>query len=172
MIREVAQIGNAVLRTIAKEITSDEVIHQLAEDLNDTLLMQSAGVAIAAPQIFEEYRAFLINIKANENRPEVEPFGPLVMINPVIEKEFGEKAKIYEACLSIPGLFGEVERYSKLKIRYFDLKGIEHKEEFEGFTARVIQHEYDHLNGILYTDKVDLSTLMTPMEYRKMKSGQ
>ncbi len=172
MIREIAQIGNPILRKTVPEITDDSVLEKLKKDLTDTLADQSRGVAIAAPQIFEKYRAFLINIQPTDTRKDADSFGPVVMINPVIEKEFGDEKAMFEGCLSIAkaDLFGEVKRKSQVKIKYFDLKGREFNEEYGGFIARVIQHEYDHLNGILFTDKVNPKTLMSGDEYSKFQN--
>lgn len=90
------------------------------------------------------------------------------MINPKIVSETGSKKKMYEGCLSIGNIYGEVERRSKIKVKYHDLKGNDYTEDYTGILARVIQHEYDHLNGVLYTDKADLKSLKSEREYRMM----
>ncbi len=172
MIREIVQIGNPILRKVMPEITNDAVLQKLEQDLADTLAKQARGVAIASPQIFEEYRAYLINIKTRNEKDK--GLGPLLMVNPVIESEFGKEVEMFEGCLSIShaDLFGMVKRKEKVKVTYYDVKGNMFTEEFGGFKARVIQHEYDHLNGVLFTDKVDVNTLMSGDEYIKWQKSK
>lgn len=169
MIREIAEIGNPVLRKVVPEITSDEEIKRLKQDLADTLAPTDMGVAIAAPQISEEYRMFYINMPSKEDRPDRPSYEDLVYINPMIKKEFGDRKKMFEGCLSIHGIFAEVERRSKIILHYYDFDGKEHEEEYSGFIARLIQHEYDHLNGILYTDLMDPKSILSTDEYIKMR---
>lgn len=165
---EIAQIGNPILRQKTKEVTNlkDLFLPELNSSLHKTLAQTANGVAIASPQIFQTYSVFLINYKPKkDDASEIDKF----IINPKIIKELGDNVTMWEACLSIPGLFGQVKRKEKIQVEYYDLQGNKIEEELSGFDARIFQHEYDHLEGILYTDKVILSSLMTENEYRQMQ---
>ncbi|MDQ6985802.1 MAG: peptide deformylase [Candidatus Dojkabacteria bacterium] len=170
MISEIAEIGNSVLREKSLEITNlnDPVIKELDKSLKDTLFYTLYGIGLAAPQIFQNKRAFVIALRKTPTRPDTEAFGPVVMLNPEIVSETGAKKKMMEGCLSIGNIYGEVERRSKVKVKWYDTEGKENTEEFTGLLGRVIQHEYDHLEGILFTDLADPKSLMSEREYRLM----
>jgi peptide deformylase len=147
--RPVVKVPNAVLREVAMPV---EKIDKKTFDFARTLLkvMDLAnGIGLAAPQMGVSQRMFVMAPGDSK---------PLVMINPVILKLDGEIIG-EEGCLSIPGLYGDVKRFNYVGLEAFDAKGRSSKYEFEGLAARVVQHEYDHLDGVLFTDKVDLATL-------------
>ena len=129
-------------------------IKETLDDMVDTM-REELGVGLAAPQVGIMRRMFVA---------EPEPGRVYYMINPEIYFEEGSEED-YEACLSVPGLIGIVERPQKIKIRALDRDGVEHDYEFEGFDARVMCHENDHLNGVLYTDKAhDIRPAEAPSE--------
>ena len=154
MIKPVYVYGSPVLRKVSTEITSDYPnLKELIESMFETM-DGSEGVGLAAPQIGLSIRLFVIDTALfGEDHPEVKGFKK-VFINPkIIERS--EVQNIYnEGCLSIPSLREDVERPESDTIKYFDENFVEHEEFYDGIIARVIQHEYDHLEGILFTDRV------------------
>ncbi len=144
-IRQMRYDGDPVLRKVSRPIeTITDRIQVLAKDLIETMRVEQ-GVGLAAPQIGVLRRIFVI---------EIEEVGLYVMINPEILETSGEQLD-YEGCLSVPGKSGKVNRPNFVKVRYTDLDGNDQTLEAEGFFARAICHENDHLDGILYTDKVE-----------------
>ncbi len=122
----------------------DTRLKELSEDMIETMT-RANGIGLAAPQVGILKKLFVMNVLEEE--------GNLIIINPeLIESEGAEIS--YEGCLSLPHLYGKVKRYSKIKIKYDDLNGESHEMEAEGLKARCIQHEMDHLNGIMFTEKV------------------
>ena len=154
MIKPVYIYGSPVLRKVATDITRDYPnISQLIADMFETM-EKSDGVGLAAPQVGLSIRLFIIDASplADEN-PELEGFRK-VFINAQIISRSPETIQYNEGCLSIPNLREDVERPTTIVIRYVDEEFVEHEEEYNGIAARIIQHEYDHLDGILFTDKV------------------
>lgn len=142
-IRNVVKEGDPILRKKCREITEvNDHIRMTMEDMLDTMRAEM-GVGIAGPQVGVMRRMFVA---------EPEPDRVYFMINPEITEREGTQTGD-EACLSVPGLCGTVERPEKIKITALDLDGNRQEYEFEGFDAVVMCHEYDHLDGILYTDK-------------------
>ncbi len=151
----IVTVPNAVLTTPAKPVTAfDKQLARLIADMKKTLLATKSpkGVGLAAPQIGEAYRVFI-------TRPN-EKSKIRVFINPEIISRQGETDGVpernnkLEGCLSIPKIWGKVKRSQSLTLRYQDETGKTHKEEFTGFLATIIQHETDHINGILFTQRV------------------
>ncbi|MCQ2350369.1 MAG: peptide deformylase [Paludibacteraceae bacterium] len=156
MIYPIVIYGNPVLKKVAAEVERDyPELKQLIDDMFKTL-QKSEGVGLAAPQIGLSKRLFVIDLNPiAEDKPEFKGYKK-VFINPTIV-EFSDEEKVYsEGCLSIPGLSEDVRRPSKIKMHYFDENWVEHTEEFSEFPARAIQHEYDHLEGHVYTDRISL----------------
>lgn len=155
-MKPIVIVPNTVLSTPAKQITViDKKLQTILADMKATLLSTKnpKGVGLAAPQIGEPYSIFLT--KPNETS-EIRVF-----INPEIIKRSDaktdgvpERENKLEGCLSIPKIWGKVKRARSLTLRYQDQKGEEHEEKFEGFLATIIQHETDHVNGILFTQRV------------------
>ncbi len=177
---QVTEFGNPVLRQKAAELTIGETklaeTAHLIEEMRELLLTKKLGVGLAAPQVGESKAIFVIAIRASQHRPEVKEYD-LVAINPKIIQTFGRKTQRYEGCISggphKAGLFAKVPRYKKLKLSYFDEKGKSHTKTFDGLAAHVIQHEVDHLNGILFVDRVkDSKSYMTYKEYVKLARRQ
>lgn len=145
----IVKVPDPVLRKKAVEIPAvDKKVQQIADDMMK-IMKKANGVGLAGPQVGLLKR--IIVIAPMDMRPT-----PL--INPVITKLDGEQIGI-EGCLSIPGLYGDVKRAQYVEVTAFDKKGREIELELEGLPARVVQHEVDHLEGVLFIDKVDLSTL-------------
>jgi peptide deformylase len=152
MILPVYAYGQPVLRQKATEIDKDYPnLSGLIADMFETMYA-SNGIGLAAPQIGLGIRLFITDGSEIE---DIKPEGfKQVFINPQIIEEFDEKWDYEEGCLSIPQVRADVNRHSKLVLRYFDENWQEHTHEFEGMTARIIQHEYDHIEGILFTDRI------------------
>jgi len=155
MILPIYTYGNAVLRKEAKEISPDyPELNVLINNMFDTMY-NAEGVGLAAPQIGLPIRLFVIDLQAfKEENPELGSF-KAVMINPEMLETSGETETSEEGCLSVPGIHENVSRPKKIKISYFDADFNKHTDEFEGYKARVIQHEYDHLEGNFFTDKIN-----------------
>lgn len=161
MIYPIVVYGDPVLKKRAKDIDPDEVdVKQLAEDMFETMEAAS-GIGLAAPQIGKSIRMFVVDGSPIEDE-DMEGFRK-VFINPVIEEENGEEWAFEEGCLSIPNIREDISRKSVLRIKYFDEHWNEHDEEFDGMKARIIQHEYDHIEGTLFTD------YLTPFKKRMLK---
>jgi len=155
MILPVVAFGDPVLREVGIDISKDfDGLPKLIENMWETMY-GAEGVGLAAPQIGKSIRLFVIDASPfAEDEPDLEGFKK-VFINAEILEETGEEWAFKEGCLSIPGLRDNVKRQETIKIKYFDEQFKEHIEEYSGFAARVIQHEYDHINGILFTDKIN-----------------
>ena len=124
---------------------------ELIANMYETMY-QANGVGLAAPQIGKSIRMFVIDSTPMED--EETPAVKKTFINPEILEETGEPWAFEEGCLSIPGIREDVNRQAKIRIRYYDEEWNEHEEEFDGIVARIIQHEYDHIEGILFTDHI------------------
>lgn len=159
MILPIVAYGDPVLRKIAQPIQQDSLdLKKLADDMFETMYA-AAGVGLAAPQVGLNIRMFVVDgTVLNEDDPEHEDFDPSlvdfkkVFINAQILEEDGDEWPYEEGCLSIPGIRADVYRPETVTIRYRDLDWNEHTEQYEGMAARIIQHEYDHIDGVLFTD--------------------
>jgi peptide deformylase len=169
------QFGNPILREQARQIPKKAIpsreVKSLITNMRYTLTKLDTGVGLAAPQVGQGLALAVIRIRPRKYRKNVKNFD-LVMINPKISQTFGRKDQKWEGCISSgpknASLFAKIPRYSKLKLNYFDEKGIKHNKQFDGLSAQVIQHEVDHLNGVLFVDKIkDTNTFMTFSEYKK-----
>jgi len=154
MIRPVYIYGSPILRKVAQNIEPTYPdLKQLIDDMFETM-HHSDGIGLAAPQIGLSIRLVVIDASPlEEDEPSMKDFRK-VFINAKILERFGEKKLYKEGCLSIPKLREEVEREEKIRIHYLDENFIPHDETFDGTAARIIQHEYDHLDGLLFTDRV------------------
>jgi peptide deformylase len=156
--------GHPVLRKIAEDIDKDYPdLQQLISDLFETMY-NSEGLGLAAPQIGKSIRIFVIDgAPVAEDEPALADFKQ-AFINPHIVEKTGEIKPMTEGCLSIPNIREEVNRESYIRIEYYDENWVFHDEVYDGYKARIIQHEYDHLDGILFTDKLN------PLKKRLLKS--
>ncbi len=164
MIYPIVVYGHPILRKVAVEINKEYPgLSQLISDMFDTMYY-SEGLGLAAPQIGKSIRLFVIDGKpAAEDEPALAEF-KRAFINAHITERSGDLVPMTEGCLSIPNLREEVLRESRVRINYYDENWEYHDEAFEGYKARIIQHEYDHLDGIMFTDKVN------PLRKRLIKS--
>jgi peptide deformylase len=150
MIYPIVAYGDTVLRKKATNITPDyEGLKEIIANMWETMY-ESNGVGLAAPQIGKSINLFVVDATPMED-PNYKEFKK-VFINAEIVEEFGEKWEYEEGCLSIPNVRDNVKRYSDIVIRYWDENFVEHEEEINGMPARVIQHEYDHIKGVLFVD--------------------
>lgn len=158
-IRPVLKIGDPFLTEVAAPVTEFDTpdLHQLIDDMRDTML-ELNGAGLAAPQIGVSARVVIFEMQGNPRYPEVETIDETVLINPIIEVLSDEQQGMWEGCLSVPGMRGYVERPAHIRYRGFDQFGNEIDRTVEGFHAIVVQHECDHLDGVLYPMRInDLS---------------
>ena len=156
-IRNVLRIGDPALRTCAAEVPDawfgSQRLQQIIDDLFDTKL-HCSGAGLASPQINEPWRIFVIGMGQNPRYPDADPLPERVLINPVIKSIGNDLITGWEGCLSVPGLRGQVKRWKRIQIKWQDREGAFHSEELQDFQARVAQHENDHLNGVLFPDRL------------------
>jgi peptide deformylase len=161
MVYPIVVYGDPALKKKGKEIeVGSEEVKILAEDMFETM-RNANGVGLAAPQIGKSIRMFIVDTSAMEDE-EVGDFKQ-VFINPELIEESGEEWAFEEGCLSIPDIREDIYRQAKVRVRYFDENWIEHEGDFDGIVARIIQHEFDHIAGILFTDH------LTPLKRRLLK---
>lgn len=151
MIYPIVAYGNPILKREAEEIAEGTDMNTLIKDMYATMDFAN-GVGLAAPQINQGIRLFVIDSSLMLDEDDEEKGIRRVFINPIILDEYGDDFSFEEGCLSIPEVRAEIIRPDKLTIEYYDENWKLHEEEFSGLTARVIQHEYDHLEGILFID--------------------
>jgi len=169
IIRPIAQLGNPVLRKPAEPIidVTATAIKQLVADLIATA-ENAGGVGIAAPQVSESLQVFIMASNPNSRYPTAPNMTPTAIFNPKIVKSGGEIIKDWEGCLSVPGIRGLVPRHSQISVEFETADGIKQHQEFEGFIARIFQHEYDHLIGLTFLDQVtNNKDLMSTQEFRR-----
>ena len=155
MIYPIVIYGHPVLKKVAEDIEEDlPGIKDLADDMFETMY-SAEGLGLAAPQIGKSIRMFVIDGEpVADDEPELAEFKK-VFINAYIVERSGEIVPMNEGCLSIPNIHEEVKRESHIRIQYYDENWEYHDEIYEGYKARIIQHEYDHLDGILFTEKIN-----------------
>lgn len=162
-IRKVMRLGHPVLRRRARPLRAEEIgsdeVRRLVDDMVDTL-HEYGGIGLAAPQIAEPLRLAIVEIPAGPTRyGELEAVPLSVYLNPRITILDEQTAGYWEGCLSVPGMRGFVERPQHIRVDYTSLDGEARQAEFEGFPATVFQHEFDHLDGVLYVDRLKSSEL-------------
>jgi peptide deformylase len=166
-VRDIVTVGHPVLRERAREVTPDELaspeIQRFIDDLIDTMRAAN-GAGLAANQVGEPIRIAAIEVNDNPRYP-YKPCIPLtVVVNPVLEPVDDEVVEINEGCLSVPNLRGNVLRHVTVRLRYLDRQGVAHDEIKRGLTAGTFQHELDHLDGVLFLDRVADPTTFTTWE--------
>lgn len=136
-----------VLRKVAEEVESfDDELRRTVEAMYE-LMAESQGVGLAAPQVGLRRRVLILN-------PTGKSEDALTLVNPELVERFGPKTAFEEGCLSFPGIFAEIERPDRCRVRAFDVAGKALEGEYEGFVSRIIQHEHDHLEGVLLVDRM------------------
>jgi peptide deformylase len=163
MIYPIIMYGDPVLRQRAKDIEQGTDVKQLIKDMFETMYAAS-GIGLAAPQIGKSIRLFVVDASAmeDEDEPDMKDFKK-AFLNPVMLEEFSTPWEFEEGCLSIPNIREKISRKGKLKIRYYDENWNLLEEEYDGMKARIIQHEYDHIEGKLFLD------YLTPLKKRLLK---
>jgi peptide deformylase len=159
MIRDVLRMGDARLLEKSRPVErfGTPELAALLTDMRDTMAHLN-GAGLAAPQIGVGLRVVIFGVQSNPRYPQVEDVPDTVLINPVLEPLGGEQEEDWEGCLSVPGMRGAVPRYRSLRYAGCDEQGRRFERSVEGFHARVVQHECDHLDGILYPMRIrDLS---------------
>ncbi len=170
MVLPIRAFGDPVLKKVAADIEPGHPgLEQLIKDMFETMYAAN-GVGLAAPQVGQSIRLFVVDASPFAEDEDGKPTEDAhlkdfkkVFINPYIVEEEGEEWGFEEGCLSIPGIREEVERLPRIVLQYQDEEFRDHEEEFDGYAARVIQHEHDHLDGILFTDH------LTPLRKRMLK---
>lgn len=152
----IAKLGHPILRKTAKTVANIGAVNiqQLIDDMLTTVAALN-GMGLAAPQVHHSKRIFIMCSQPNARYPDAPVMAPTVMINPQLLDHGSQWDKNWEGCLSVPGLRGLVARYNTIEISYYDRTGSEHRVAFSGFLARLFQHELDHLDGLLFTDRLE-----------------
>ena len=181
MILPIYAYGHPVLKRVAEDITPDyPELKKLIEDMWETMYLAD-GVGIAAPQVGHGIRLFVIDThpKEDDEEEEKEEKEPLkyvpmkkVFINAQKVEETGKEWTFEEGCLSIPDIRGDVDRQEVIRLRYLDENFVEHEETFDSLNARVVQHEYDHIEGVLFTERLKpLKKQLIRRKLEKIKIG-
>lgn len=169
------EFGNPILqnktRKLSKEEVLDDDIQQLIADMRHTVTAKKYGVGIAAPQVGKSVALSVISIKKTPARPNILEFDS-VIINPSFEG-LGKQEEMWEGCISFAAVsapvFGKAVRFKRIRAKWMDERGEEHEKELDGLVSHVFQHETDHLNGILFPERVkDHRSWMNTSEYKKM----
>ena len=170
------QFGNPLLRTASRRLDKQEIdslaVQSLLRDMRYTLETKRYGVGLAAPQVGHSLSIAIVGLKPTPTRPNT-PNVSLTLINPELMTHSAKRTPMWEGCISGPDLYGKAMRYKKVRVRWLDEKAKRHEKDFEGLLAQVIQHEVDHLNGVLFVDKVkDPKTYVTFSEYKKIRKQE
>jgi peptide deformylase len=172
---EIVQVGHPVLRAPAREVQPEELatpeLQRLCTDLVETM-RAAQGAGIAAPQVGESLRVFAVEVRDNERYPYKPRLDLRVLVNPVVRPLSDEAYMSYEGCLSVPDLRGLLPRHVEVEVAYLDQEGVAQLERFGGLSAGTMQHELDHLDGVLFLDRVDdPSTLCTWEMFRQYRQA-
>lgn len=167
MIRPIVQYDDAVLREKGAPVAAfDAALGSLIRDLNDTLAATETGIGLAAPQIGRALPVCVVDLRGTEpdfgwnldgRQPPLDLWMPLALVNPVVVEQRGPSLTVEEGCLSFPDIRGPVSRQEAVVVRYQDPQGNPHTLEADGLLGRCLLHEIDHLNGILFIDRMDPS---------------
>jgi peptide deformylase len=169
MIRDIVTVGDPVLRERAREVTAEELrgedVQRLIDDMIETKRAAN-GAGIAANQVGETLRIAIVEVEPGNPRYPYKPPVPLtVIVNPQLEPAGDREIEIVEGCLSVPGLRGAVPRWEAVRVRYLDRDGVAHEQVRRGLTAGTFQHEVDHLDGVLFLDRVRDPTTFSTWEH-------
>lgn len=170
ILRQIAQLGQPVLRQVAGRIAdpADPAVQALIDDMLATVA-EANGVGIAAPQVFEPLALFIVASRPNPRYPHAPAMTPTAILNPELVWVSDEKEKGWEGCLSIPGLRGLIPRHRRIGVRYLTRTGELREEEYADFLARVFQHEFDHVRGVIFLDQLESTReLVTEKEYLRL----
>jgi peptide deformylase len=155
MIHSVLRMGDSRLLRVSRPVEAFDTpeLHALVQDMEDTMAHLN-GAGLAAPQIGIDLRVVIFGVESNPRYPDAEAVPYTVLINPVVEPLTTEEDEAWEGCLSVPGMRGVVPRFTHLRYSGFDQYGNRIDREVSGFHARVVQHECDHLDGVLYPMRI------------------
>jgi len=155
-VKKILRLGDPLLRQLSVPVTAFDTseLHALIEDMQDTMAAAD-GAGLAAIQIGVPLRVMIFGIESNPRYPDAEPVPSTVLVNPSFEPQSQDLSAGWEGCLSVPGMRGWVPRPDEIRYRGFDPYGLAVSREANGFHSRVFQHEFDHLNGIVYPDRVE-----------------
>lgn len=173
-ILPVAERGEPILQQRAQEVADlhDPAIQTLIDDMLVTMLAAN-GVGIAAPQVFVSQRIIIVASRPNLRYPDAPLMEPVVMLNPQILWQSEETCTGWEGCLSVPDARAPVPRANSLRLRYLTRNGESVEAEYEGFIARIIQHECDHLDGILFPERVeDKQKIVSEAEFQQVSRAR
>ena len=154
MIQKILTVKDPVLRIRSKDVTNiDKKVHNLIKDLKETLIVQKdpIGVGLAAPQIGKNLRIFAVKPK-NDIKIIINP--QVISVAKEQKELIDENTKLMEGCLSLPNLYGPLKRPDSIKVNFLNEKGDKITSLIDGFEAQIMQHEIDHLNGVLFTDRL------------------
>lgn len=171
VVLEIAQLGQPILRKKALEINkiNSPKILKLLIDLKAKILKFN-GVGLSAPQLHQSLRIFIIASRPNKRYPKAPYFKPTIIINPKVISAADGKVKDWEGCLSIPGIRGFVPRNKTIMVEYTAISGKRIKAIFKDFIARIFQHEFDHLEGLVFLDRLESTKdIITEKEYQRLK---
>lgn len=169
-VLEIAQLGSPVIRERAAEVTDfhEPQLQALIDDLFATVAAEN-GMGIAAPQVSISQRIIILSPKPNARYPYAPVMKPTAMINPEMTWASSDSEKDWEGCLTVPGIRGLVPRHRAIRVRYQTREGVRIETQYEGFLARVFQHEVDHLDGLVFLDRVESTLdLATENEWQKI----
>lgn len=170
VLRQIAQLGHPVLRaaTLPVADSADAALQALIDDMLVTVA-EVDGVGIAAPQVYESLRLFVVASRPNPRYPDAPAMEPTAVLNPEMIWQSPETAKGWEGCLSVPGIRGLVPRSVRIGVAYLDRRGVRCELEFSGFLARVFQHEFDHISGLVFLDRVESNRdMVSEREYLRL----
>ena len=167
---QIAQLGRPVIRRKADDVT--DISHPAVQSLIDDMLLtvaEAGGMGVAAPQVYESKRIIILCSRPNARYPYAPEMEPTAIINPEITWRSTEMEKDWEGCLTVPGLRGLVPRHRRIEVRYLIRDGRPIETGYEGFIARVFQHELDHLDGKVFLDRIeDPVEIMMEREWQRM----
>jgi peptide deformylase len=178
-IRKIAQMGEPVLRRVARSLSVEELkspaIQTLIDDMIDTM-HDADGAGLAAPQVYESVQLCVIELSKNPRYPDALDIPLTVLVNPVVTPVVSspldalapeDSIAMFEGCLSVTGMRGQVVRPRRVRVQALDREGKPLDFVWEGVRASVVQHETDHLNGVLYVDRADSKSLAFLREYER-----
>jgi len=156
-ILKVARMGHPILRRVARPVDPTDVETPGFQDLVDSLIetmREYDGAGLAAPQVHEDRRVVVMEVDANPRYPDAPSLPLTVVVNPEVRPLTDERIEVWEGCLSVPDIRGRVSRAAAVELAALDRHGESFTRRFEGFSAAVVQHELDHLDGVLFVDRV------------------
>lgn len=166
-VREIVTIGHPVLRERARELGAEEIpsawFQAFLDDLVDTM-RAAGGAGLAAPQVGVGVRAFVVEVRDNPRYPYKPNLALRVLVNPQVRPLSDATFEVVEGCLSIPGLRGRLRRHAEIEVSYLDRRGERQVEVIRGLSAGTFQHEQDHLDGVLFVDRVEDTRTLTSWE--------